>query len=140
MRRSVAVSKGTFLGDGVGGAFAGDSKTPFLDCSASMTERALASESLRGRVTIGLDSGVAGASYFGFGGTGEVWGPKIRSFGGRMDFLGRTVCGLLSSSFGDPDLRLPRLTFGLVEISSKPSSSNSGEEGGDAGNSSGSAS
>ena len=72
MRRRVAVSKGTFFGEGVGAAGVGDSKTLLLlVCSASMTERALASESLRGRVT-GLDSGVAGASYFGFGGAGEV--------------------------------------------------------------------
>lgn len=93
MRRSVAVSKGTFLEEGVGGIgiFAGESRTAFLDCSASITDRALASESLRGRVVIGLDSGVAGASYLGFGVTGEGWGPKIRSFGGKMDFLGRTV-------------------------------------------------
>ena len=58
MRRSVAVSNGTFLGDGVGGAFAGDSKTLcLLLCNASITDRALASESLRGRVTTGFDSG-----------------------------------------------------------------------------------
>ena len=77
MRRSVAVSNGTFLGDGVGGAFAGDSKTLcLLLCNASITDRALASESLRGRVTTGFDSGVAGASYLGFGGFGEVCGQK----------------------------------------------------------------
>jgi hypothetical protein len=78
MRRKVAVSNGTFLEEGVGGASAATSMVLFRCCNASMTDRALASESFRGRVIIGLEpEDFLGVSYFDFGGIGEDWGPKM---------------------------------------------------------------
>jgi hypothetical protein len=72
MRRKVAVSNGTFFEEGVGGASATGSKVLFLFCNASITDRALASESFRGRVTIGFDpENFLGASGLDLGGTGD---------------------------------------------------------------------
>jgi hypothetical protein len=72
MRRNVAVSKGTFFEEGVGGASGTGSYVLFLFCNASITDRALASESLRGRVMIGFGPEVfLGVSYLGLGGIGD---------------------------------------------------------------------
>jgi hypothetical protein len=89
IRRSVEVSKGTFFEgvEGMGGASRNGSYALLLFCSASMTERALASESLRGLVAMVFDSWVAGvASASDLAGIGEDCGVKIPLLEGRIDF------------------------------------------------------
>ena len=117
MRRSVAVSKGTFFVGSGGVASVGGSCVLFRFCSASITERALASESLRGRVAIGFGSGVANGVPCLIVGSGDDWGPNISLLGGRIDFRLRrldwetgTECATLSSPLlaSSPALGFPR--------------------------------
>ena len=78
MRRSVAVSNGTFLVTGVGSALASGSWVLLLFWRDSITNRALASESFRGRVMIGLGSEtVIGVVCRTVNGIGDDCGPKM---------------------------------------------------------------